>query len=66
VLLCRHHHLLFHNNGWEIRRTDGGEYWLIPPPTVDPQQSPIRLESKSGAMRDLAVQRESREPVRVG
>ena len=30
ILLCRHHHLLAHNNGWEIRR-DGGRYVLVPP-----------------------------------
>lgn len=24
LLLCRHHHLLLHNKGWQIRR-DGGE-----------------------------------------
>jgi hypothetical protein len=30
VLLCRHHHLLLHNNHWEIERR-GDELWLIPP-----------------------------------
>ena len=30
LLLCRHHHLLAHNNGWEIQR-DGPRYLLIPP-----------------------------------
>ncbi len=30
ILLCRHHHLLAHNNGWEIRR-DGPHYLLVPP-----------------------------------
>ena len=30
ILLCRHHHLLAHNNGWEIRR-DGPRYLLEPP-----------------------------------
>lgn len=30
VLLCRHHHLLLHNNHWEIERRPGG-LWLIPP-----------------------------------
>jgi len=30
VLLCRHHHLLVHNNHWEIERR-GSDYWLIPP-----------------------------------
>ena len=31
ILLCRHHHLLTHNNGWEIERA-GPSYRLIPPP----------------------------------
>jgi hypothetical protein len=30
ILLCRHHHLLAHNNGWEIQR-DGPRYLLVPP-----------------------------------
>src|SRR3712207_7604787 len=28
VLLCKHHHLLLHNNGWDIVR-EGGTYTLI-------------------------------------
>jgi len=53
ILLCKHHHLLFHNNGWHIRRNDHGEYWLIPPPTLDPDQTPRLLQPKTGNMRDL-------------
>ena len=30
VLLCRHHHLLVHNNHWEVERR-GTQLWLIPP-----------------------------------
>jgi Domain of unknown function (DUF222) len=59
ILLCKHHHLLFHNNGWHIRRNNGAEYWLIPPPTVDPDQTPRLLQSKTGNMRDLARQRDA-------
>jgi hypothetical protein len=58
ILLCKHHHLLFHNNGWEITRNDQGEYWLIPPKSHDPDQTPILLESKAGNMRDLRRQQE--------
>lgn len=50
VLLCRHHHLLMHNNGWRIRRS-GGEYWLHPPAGVSGK--PVLLESKSRTMRRL-------------
>jgi hypothetical protein len=53
ILLCRHHHLLFHNNGWEIQRDKNSRYWLIPPSEQDPNQTPIELVSKSAAMRDL-------------
>jgi hypothetical protein len=58
ILLCRHHHLLAHNNGWEIIRDNTAQhghdqYWLIPPPTIDPEQKPIRLPPKSGALHDL-------------
>ena len=33
ILLCRHHHLLVHNNGWEIRRRGHG-FAVLPPPGV--------------------------------
>jgi hypothetical protein len=46
VLLCRHHHLLVHNNGWRITRT-GGDYLLVPPRSIDPDQTPIAMPSKA-------------------
>jgi hypothetical protein len=52
ILLCRHHHMLLHNNGWEIVR-EGTLFSLVPPRTVDPEQTPLRLQSKSAALRDL-------------
>lgn len=52
ILLCRHHHLLSHNNHWEITR-DGAEYWLVPPPNVDPLQRPRSMPSSSAVMREL-------------
>ena len=51
--LCKYHHLLLHNNGWEITR-DGAEYWLIPPADIDAASTPQLMPSKSAAMRDLA------------
>lgn len=53
ILLCKHHHLLYHNEGWEISRDDNGDYRLSPPINVDPNQTPIRLQ-QSRNMRDLA------------
>lgn len=53
ILLCRHHHLLLHNNEWEVVRR-GSDYWLVPPPDIDPGQTPIAMPSKSSALRDLA------------
>jgi hypothetical protein len=45
ILLCRRHHLLSHNNHWEIERY-GGEYWLQPPVSIDPKQSLIEMPRK--------------------
>jgi hypothetical protein len=67
IPLCKHHHLLFHNNGWEIERNDRGEYWLIPPKSHDPDQTRILLESKAGNMRDLRrTQEQERQLVASG
>ncbi len=57
ILLCKYHHLLFHNYGWEITRDDAGRYWLIPPTSNDPDQTPILLEPRGGVMRDLQRER---------
>ncbi len=60
ILLCRHHHMLVHNNHWEIVRK-GTDYWLIPPPDIDPVQTPRKLFSKSGVLRDFQRQQRVRE-----
>jgi hypothetical protein len=52
ILLCKFHHLLIHNNGWEIYRV-GTDYYLVPPKDVDPQQRPRPMPSKSAALRDI-------------
>lgn len=52
VLLCRFHHLLVHNNAWNITR-DGAAYALVPPRSIDPQQRPRPLISKTAAVREL-------------
>jgi hypothetical protein len=52
ILLCKFHHLLLHNNGWQIRLA-GSTYWLIPPPDVDPDQTPREMHTKNPALREL-------------
>jgi hypothetical protein len=51
ILLCPPHHLLLHNQGWQILEHQGA-YWLRPPATVDPGQKLIRLRSKSTAAQE--------------
>jgi hypothetical protein len=50
ILLCRHHHLLTHNNGWKVQRSGGG-YWVVPPASVDAERRPIAAPSRSAALR---------------
>ncbi|MGV8895909.1 MAG: DUF222 domain-containing protein [Rhodoglobus sp.] len=52
VLLCRHHHMLVHNNGWEIEHDSTG-FWLIPPAAIDPGRMPRPMPTKSLALHDL-------------
>lgn len=46
ILLCRHHHLLLHNNGWQIARRRGG-FDFIPPADVDASRTPIASPCRS-------------------
>jgi hypothetical protein len=41
ILLCRHHHLLVHNNGWGIAR-QGSDYFLVPPGGGERRPMPSR------------------------
>ena len=53
ILLCRHHHRLAHNNGWEITRA--GPTYLLHPPERGPGASPPpprEMPSRSRALRD--------------
>ncbi|WP_213814033.1 HNH endonuclease signature motif containing protein [Glaciihabitans sp. dw_435] len=52
ILLCRHHHMLIHNNGWDIH-LENGDYWLIPPASVDPSRTPRLLVSKNGLIEEI-------------
>ncbi len=55
LLLCRHHHMLVHNNGWDIIRDNRGTRF-IPPARVDPKRKPIPTPTKSAALRRLLAQ----------
>jgi len=46
ILLCRHHHLLIHNNEWRVTR-DGAEYFVVPPRSVDAACAPIPAPPKT-------------------
>ncbi|PRY69928.1 HNH endonuclease [Glaciihabitans tibetensis] len=56
ILLCKHHHLTLHNDGWEIHRRRS-TYWLIPPRSVDPAQTPRLMPTRSPAYLQLQQQR---------
>jgi Domain of unknown function (DUF222) len=56
VLLCKHHHLLLHNNGWDITRTRG-RYTLIPPRSISPTREGRHLATKSRAVQDWTTRR---------
>jgi hypothetical protein len=60
ILLCRHHHMLLHNNHWEITRT-GGSYWLHPPTSIDPTRTPRPMPHKSAALGDLQREQHDRD-----
>ena len=63
VLLCRYHHMLLHNNHWQITRTSA-TYWLTPPKSHDPTQTPMPMPmpGKSAALGDLQRERERDHP----
>lgn len=58
VLLCCHHHMLVHDNDWQIvrlpaGRRDGAVFALVPPSTIDPARTPRPLVPRSAAARRL-------------
>lgn len=40
-LLCEHHHVIVHRQGWHIRLNASGRPEFIPPKTVDPPRRPL-------------------------
>jgi hypothetical protein len=53
ILLCRRHHLLVHNNHWQISR-DGAQYWLVPPPDVAADQARVAMPPKTRVLEKRA------------
>ncbi len=53
ILLCKFHHLKYHNEGYEIGRDQQGQYWLTPPVSRDPEQRPIVMPLKTRNLDDL-------------
>jgi len=53
ILLCHPHHLLLHNQHWEIVRI-GAEYWLKPPASIEADLTLIPLPSKNPLTREHA------------
>jgi hypothetical protein len=53
ILLCKFHHLKYHNEGYEIAVDSSGDYWKIPPKAIDPDQAPIRMPLKTRNLDDL-------------
>jgi len=49
ILLCRHHHLLIHNDEWRVTR-QGADYFVVPPPPVDPARTPIEAPPKTSVV----------------
>lgn len=51
LLLCRHHHLLVHNNGWRIERRRGpdgrDDYWANPPKNAHRVAQPVQLPTRT-------------------
>ena len=55
ALLCRHHHLLVHNNDWRVIR-EGADYFVVPPRSVDRDQVPIPAPSRSAIARRVLAE----------
>ncbi|HEY1529922.1 MAG TPA: DUF222 domain-containing protein [Galbitalea sp.] len=53
ILLCKWHHLKYHNEGYEIEVDEAGRYWQVPPPAVDPHQNRVAMPLKSDAIAHL-------------
>jgi hypothetical protein len=58
ILLCRHHHMLIHDNHWTINQDPVHGFVAIPPRSIDPHQQPLPMPPRSrAAARLLAANR---------
>ena len=65
ILLCRHHHMLVHDDGWRVRRR-GGDYELVPPPGDPLHPAPIGLVPRNPVRnRGRRARSVGHEPMRV-
>jgi len=62
ILLCRFHHLLLHNNCWEVHRNAEGRYWLTPPPSIDPNAPPFDSKQSTLSRHRRRLQEVDRSP----
>jgi hypothetical protein len=63
IPLCKFHHLKYHNDGYEIILDAAGNYWKIPPESIDPAQTPIHMRLKTRNLHDLhAANQRTPEP----
>ncbi len=53
ILLCRHHHLLIHDNRWHITPDPTHGFVAIPPRSRDPEQTPLPMPPRSRAAQRL-------------
>jgi hypothetical protein len=59
ILLCQHHHMLLHNNGWRVVR-DGSDYYLHAPDgsvTYLESKSPLYRRHRGGASEARSLER---------
>ncbi len=55
ILLCRHHHLLIHDNGWRITPHPVHGFRRHPTPQPDPEQRPLPMPPQSRAAERLRL-----------
>jgi Domain of unknown function (DUF222) len=64
ILLCRAHHMLLHNNGWQITR-DGSCFSVSPPRSDEQHAVPREMPSKSPHRRSLPSRRNAPQPLTI-